>query len=204
KKTVRWFLNCNRYSDEAYGNQDLFICYREVFNDKRLNPMNRSLCLHNFNYNLYRQTNYGKRQGKCYIVRKGANRVDLPQYFDGLIVDNLSEIEKVKVFNNCKYCISYDTQTFYSTIASICGCISIVVTEKGKSRKDYCGTGEIIYGVAYGWEEEEINFALKTREKMLEKIVERQRQNLAETQAFVNLCMAFFNNDLNIYEEIVK
>ena len=169
KKVVRWFLFHNRFPDspDAYGDKDLFFCYREIFNDYKLNPSCRKLCLSYFDQNLYKRTNFGERAGNCYIVRKGKNRKDLPKEFDGPVVDNLPENEKVKVFNRCKFCYDYDTQTFYDTIATVCGCIPIVVMEPGKTKADYVGKGDKDWGRAFGNSPEEIDKAVKTRDSLL-------------------------------------
>ena len=137
KKVVRWFLYHNRFDDSAYGEKDLFICYREVFNDWRLNPKGLMLRTPYYDLEKYRQYNFGDRKGICYIIRKGSKRSDLPEKFDGIVIDKLLEEEKVKVFNECEYCVSYDTQTAYSKIAALCGCVSVVVPELGKTKSDY-------------------------------------------------------------------
>ena len=169
KHVVRWLLS-DRYEDNRrmFGKDDLVIAYRRVFNDYSLNPTCRIVTISHFNKKLYRQTNFEPRKGNCYIVRKGKNREDLPKMFDGPVIDGKSESEIVEIFNNSKYCYSYDTQTMYSFIASVCGCISIVVPEKGKSRKDYRTTEDIGYGVAYGDSEEELLYAEKTREQLID------------------------------------
>ena len=171
KYIVRWLLS-DRYEENRleFGKDDLVIAYRQVFNDYRLNPTCKTVTISHFNSALYRQTNFGLRTGNCYIVRKGRDRGDLPKTFDGPVIDGKTEREIVEIFNNSKYCYSYDTQTMYSSIASVCGCISIVVPEEGKSRKDYLTSGEIGYGVAYGDSEEELSYAENTRVKLLESL----------------------------------
>ena len=99
--------------------RDLVICFRLEFNDWELNPDGKVVHCPFFNKELYKQTNFGERKGTCYVLHKGKNRSDLPEEFDGIIVDDLTETEKVKVFNQCERCISYDTQTAYSTIAAL-------------------------------------------------------------------------------------
>ncbi|MBQ9042955.1 MAG: hypothetical protein IJ111_09120, partial [Eggerthellaceae bacterium] len=166
KNVVRWFLYYNRYpgDEKAFGKNDLFYCFREVFNDSSLNPEGRVLRLVHYDLDLYRRYNNGARYGRCYILRKGRNRSDLPKEFDGPIVDELAEWEKVRVFNECEYCISYDMQSAYSRIAAMCGCISVKIPEEGKTREDYEDSGDLHIGVAYGFEEDELSFALKTRD----------------------------------------
>ena len=181
---VRWLLYYNPYpnDEKAYGKDDLVIAFRSIFNDEKLNPKGYQLQISWFNNQLYRQYNYGKREGNCYIIRKGANRNDLPTHFDGPIIDDFSEEEKVQVLNKCAYCYSYDLQTFYSAIAAVCGCLSIVVLEPGRRKEDYYSVSELetVKGIALGDNPEERRKALATRSKLLESLnfTERNRQEL--------------------------
>lgn len=187
KYVVRWFLYYNRFENDenAYGKSDLFFCFRKIFNDVKLNPLCRELSFNNFDWDLYKQTNFKQRQGVCFIIRKGNTRNDLPKSFDGIIVDQLSEKEKVKVFNSCEYCISYDTQTFYTTIATVCGCKTIIIPEIGKTRSDYLKNDERKFGVSYGYSVEEIEYAEKTREKIFEKLGEIENLNKKNVDYFI-------------------
>jgi hypothetical protein len=195
KYVVRWFLYYNRYANEpdAFGKNDLFFSYREVFNDDRLNPLRRILYLSYFNLNLYKQTNFGVRNGNCYVIRKGRGRLDLPTTFDGPILDNCSEFEIVKILNECKYCVLYDMQTAYAPIAALCGCIPIQIPEQGKTRKDYCGSDDASYGIAYGKTEDEINWALKTRDKLIERYKQMNINDLKKIDRFISVCMEHFD-----------
>lgn len=187
KNVVRWFLFHNRFPDspDAYGKNELVFSFREYFNDYNLNPSCRLLNLNYFNKNLYKQTNFGERQGVCYIIRKGKNRPDLPKTFDGPVIDNLSEKEKVAVFNKCKFCYDYDTQTFYASIAVVCGCVPIVVMEPGKTKEDYLGIGDKDWGKAYGETPEEIEYAVKTRPLRL-KMLNFDEQNRKSVDFFLS------------------
>lgn len=190
---VRWFLYHNPYKGDknAYGIDDLFICYREIFNDKELNPEEKKVTMPYFNSDLYRNTYTGEKEGNCYFIRKGKDRADLPKEFDGPVLDDLIETEKVRIMNKCKYCISYDTQTFYSSMAVCCGCISVVIPEPGKKRSDYVGTNPH-YGIAYGFDEEEIKFAIETSKKLVEDLYAINDTNREETKKFVSYCEDFF------------
>lgn len=174
KNIVRWFLYFNPFQNDnkAYGKDDLFIAYREVFYDKNVAPEKNIITISHFDHQLYNHYNKGPRKGNCYIIRKGRFRKDLPKEFDGPIIDDLSEQDKVKVLNECEYCYSYDLQTFYSTIAAVCGCISVIVFEPGKTAEDYYSTDEINnhVGVAYGNTKEEILFAKDTIQDIKEKL----------------------------------
>ncbi len=190
---IRWFLYFNRYNDEnAYGKKDLFICYREVFNDSKLNPRCLTVYISDYDKELYRRVNCEKRKGNCYIIRKGRNREDLPQKLDGPIIDNLSEIEIAECFNKYEYCISYDSQTFYSTLAAICGCISVVALEVGKERKDYLGDDDTRYGIAYGFSDEEITRAINEIELLKSELCSIEENNKNNTRKLIDYCKEYF------------
>lgn len=195
KNVVRWFLFKNRHPGDynAYGKDDLFFSYREVFNDAKVNPECRLLNLYNFDFDLYRNYNKEEREGNCYILRKGAKRVDLPEKFDGPIIDELSEKEIVEIFNKSRCCYSYDTQTFYATIAAYCGCISIVVPEPGKSRHDYVGNDDRIYGVAYGESESELEYAKSTQKMLEDKLNALKDKNNDSVDKFIIECKKRFD-----------
>ena len=194
KKVVRYLLYYNRYADvkNAFGENDLFFTYRRVFNDFGLNPTCRILKISHYDLNLYKQTNFEKRTGKCYVIRKGKNRKDLPNKFEGTIVDDLSELEKVEVFNKCEYCISYDTQTAYSGIAALCGCISIVIPEEGKNKEDYIKYDDKSYGVAWGFTDEEISYAKSTQKKLLNFYQNINKESVNSVREFIKISDEYF------------
>lgn len=185
KNVVRWLLYFHRFKDVdgAFGENELVVAYRKVFNDKKLNPNEYLLNISFFDNKLYHQYNFGKRNDNCYIIRKGKERKDLPSSFDGPCVDfGMDEDNIVKIFNEHKYCYSYDTQTFYCTIAAVCGCIPIVVLEPNKTKKDYLSSDDKTYGVAYGSTPSEVKYAIETREQCLKQLdyTEHNHQNVAE------------------------
>lgn len=189
KNVVRYYLYYDRYQafDNAYGKNDLFICYRKQFNNHEKNPQEYELNIRSFDDNLYRQTNFGERSGVCYIFHKGKKRSDLPQKLDGLLLDDMNEESKVKILNECKYCYIYDTQTLYAQIAAWCGCIPIVVCEKGKNVDDYLKDGDTRFGIAYNDNKEEIDYAIKTRPQLIEEIKQTKKRNIEAVKMFIKL-----------------
>lgn len=199
KHVVRWLLYYNCFPGDTtwYSNTDLFVAYRDQFNDLSLNPNGYLLKIINFDKGLYKQTNYGERKGVCYFIRKGSNRPDLPQKFDGPILDNLSEPEKVRILNKCEKCYLYDTQTFYASIAALCGCIPIVVPEIGKTKEDYVKKDDHLFGIAYSDTSTEIEYAIQTKEKVLLRINNRISENIKNAENFVHLCENYFGDELS-------
>lgn len=196
KFVVRWLLYYNRYMGDpcAFGKNDLVISYRDVYNDDELNPSKHVVKINYFDSTLYKQYNFGERIGCCYIIRKGTGRVDLPASYNGPIIDNLPEEVKVQVLNKCQYCYIYDTQTFYSRIAAVCGCIPIVLLEEGKSKQHYLGPDyeKLSYGIAYGNTSAEIQRAIDTRALLLDNLNYKEN-NEKNAQYLVDVIKEKFN-----------
>lgn len=185
---VRWMLYYHQWQEKEIDREkDLFVCYRHEFNDPSLNPDEVTLCCPYYNLDLYKRTNYGERHGKCYVVRKGRDRADLPDTFDGPVIDDFFEPEKVRVMNESEYCISYDTQTAYNRVAALCGCISVLVPEIGKDISAYRNVYDTQYGVAIGFSEEQIRYAKDTvpllKEEM-ENLNAVSKKSVADFAAF--------------------
>lgn len=199
KNVVRWFLYFYQYKDEknAYNSSDLFLCFREKFNDKDLNPNAREVKINYFDSNLYRRYNYKERNKVCYLLRKGRNRPDLPTHYEGEVIDfGTPEKDIIRIFNECKYCYIYDTQTFYSAIAAVCGCIPIVMLEEGKTRTDYLTASDSKgYGIAYGNTDEEIEFAIKTRDLLLQSL-DYTKVNNHNVDKFIKYIEEYFNTPI--------
>lgn len=197
KKVVRYLLYFNAFKgdESAYDVDDLFFCYRDIFNDSELNPDVNTMCLQHFDFELYRDYAKTPRSGCCYILRKGKDRSDVPDKLDGPIIDDWSETEKVRAFNNYKTCYIYDTQTFYSAIAAVCGCIPVVVLEPGKVKEDYLATGENPVGVAFGNTPENIEYAVKTRQKLIQNLKMFDTWNAEAVEHFVDVCRKYFKTE---------
>ena len=148
--------------------------------------------------------NTNSRSGICYTIRK-ANAyhkklkiVHPPKSFE---IKQPSQMECIKIFNKYKYFVSYDPCTFYSIIAAMCGCISVVVKVDGLSKEDWLNTlacteylketGEKLYGIAYG--KEEIEFAKNTLH-----LVEEQWINI--NKFIKKKYIESFINDINNFE----
>lgn len=171
----------------------MFVAYREVFNDAELNRDCNLIYTPYFDLELYKRTNYGERLRKCYIIRKVSLRSDLPKEFDGIVIDNLPEKEKVEVFNNCEYCISYDTQIACSGIAEMCGCISVIVPEGQKNRENYISKENEGYGRAYDFSDKEIDYAVNTKDTVIDYYKSINESSQKSVESFIKFCKEYFD-----------
>ena len=95
-----------------------------------------------------------------------------------------------KIFNEKKYFISYDTYTYYSIYAAICGCTSIVVPDIGISKEEWHPKVEETYGISYGLDD--LKYAENTKHLMIKYIENQQKENINSVKNFIKLCEDYF------------
>ncbi len=193
-KVVRWFLHKPGYhtGELDYGDEELYFYYQPVFDDVSLTGRsNFPLFISVWLKDTFKQSRYAKREGTCYILRKGRDRKILHDLDSGIVIDNLTNSEIANVFNRCEYCISYDLYTFYSQYAAICGCKSIVVPEIGVGKLEWQPKMVLRYGIAYG--EEDLMWAIETKEKLLDYLEQEEQRNISATRDFAEQSLQFFS-----------
>jgi len=186
KRVVRWLLHRPGFhtGEIDYGEDDLFFYYQSVFDDPKYNKNSENLLRTSWiRSDIYNQRNHSSRSKTCYTLRKSKDRDILHDLTDWVLIDGLSHEEIAKIFNECKYFVSYDLYTMYSVYAAMCGCISIVVPVDGLSKEAWIPEPERRYGIAYG--EDEIEFAIRTRNLMLEQLDRQEAANLETVKLFV-------------------
>jgi len=182
KNVVRWLLHKPGFhtGEINYGKNDIYFFYQVIFNDPTLNPYDdHLLTVLWFRDDIYKQTNFGKRKGTCYMVRKGKNRKIVHDAEDSNLLDGKSHEEVAKAMNECEYFISYDMETMYSQYAVLCGCKSIVIPKEGVSKDEWQPKKEFQYGIAYGFDD--IDEASKTKHlvyDVLKKIESESNQSV--------------------------
>jgi hypothetical protein len=100
------------------------------------------------------------------------------------------DFELLKLFNTHKTFITYDNNTFHSVQAALCGAISIVIPDGKLNEKDWRNSTKRKYGIAYGNNEEQINFALNTVDD-LKKIIESELIRSQEEISFLRQTVLF-------------
>ena len=193
KNVVRWLLYKPGFftGEVNYGKDELFFYSQKEFIPPEFNtPEENRLGIWLSFLDVYRQTNYGRRKGTCYILRKGKNRKIVHNIKNSILIDGKSNQEIAEIFNNTKCCISYDLHTAYTAYAALCGCIPIVIPESGLSKEEWCSKEEESYGVAYGFCD--IDYAKKTREKLLLETKQHEKKTEESVENFILKCKSFF------------
>lgn len=197
-QVVRWLLHKPGYHRgyHKFGKNELFFYYLRAYDDPSLNRCpDNLLYINKLRDDVYKQINFDVRnENSCYILRKGTGRTIVHDLQDSILIDGLSHEECAKIFNQVKYCISYDTYTMYSVYAAMCGCISIVIPEEGLEKEAWMPNEEDRYGLAYGFHD--IDYAVNTKEKLLESLKQKEKQMLNNIHEFVEKCKIHFNGVL--------
>lgn len=193
KNIVRWFLHKPGYHTGIinYGKNELYFYYQKAFNDEELNLKSKNLLQTVLvRDDIYYQKNHGPREGTCYILKKGKDREIVHDIKTSILIDNMTHEEIAEVFNRVEMCISYDLYTMYSRYAAMCGCISVVIPEKGLTKEEWKPEDEGRYGVAYGFED--IDHAVKTQKLVLPTLKAQETNANKTVKKFIKKCESYF------------
>jgi hypothetical protein len=193
ERVVRWLLHKPGFHTgrAVYGPHDKFFFFQNAFNDPAINPHPDNLLKTVFiRDDIYKQTNFGPRSGTCYILRKGKDRPIVHPLENSVLVDDLSHRELAEVFNRVETCISYDTYTLYSAFAALCGCVSVVVPEEGKTKEEWYPDERDRYGQAWGFED--VEWARRTAPLLLPHLKAQEREANDSVRVFAEKCQGYF------------
>lgn len=201
EKVVRYILN--KFHLPQYDNtiatwkeSDYYLYYHELFYDN-LKPKN-ILTILDSKLNLFKNHNTERNIESCHTYRKRLHEKNtiIPQHpQDSIEIEfNTPDHKLVEIFNKCKRFYSYDTETYLSTLAALCGCESIIVPstdisiEELKKRRETLG---ITYGVAYGLED--LENARKTQHLLREHFEKQEILQFEETKDIFIKIYEYFN-----------
>jgi hypothetical protein len=193
RRIVRWFLHKPGFhtGKTVYGPGELYFFFQHSFNDTSINyDASNLLQTYLVRDDIYRQHNFGKRTGYCHILRKGRGRPPVHDIEKSILIDGLSHAEAAEIFNRCEFCVSYDPYTMYSQYAALCGCISVVVPEPGRSKADWHPDPELHHGLAYGFDD--IDQARASLPLLLPAMKKREHEANRGVANFVAKCRAHF------------
>ena len=127
------------------------------------------------------------------MVRKGIGKKSVHDK-EAIQVDNFSHTKLNDIFNKSKQFVCYDPYTYYSYYASLCGCMSIVVPDSGVDKEQWQPNEENRYGISYGLDD--VDYALKTKKKMLEHMNERDENSIDSVKNFIQMCEKYFKTKI--------
>jgi len=198
-KIVRFNFYFNIFEPSVENEYNIFFIqpFHNLYN--RVRALYGARIIENFNYydkylnyfhNLDSVLNvckdYGlKRDGSCFTIRKGVHCPHIREHTNYHPKDSYkiehhqsNHDDLVNIFNRYKYFYCYDGFSFLVQIASLCGCIPIIIPfSEFKSISDFSEKDYYLNGVAYGDSEEQINHAINTRDKLKQSLEFHRNKN---------------------------
>lgn len=177
-KTVRLILFTGK-NMEKYRSDELIFQYGKSFTVGTKFENSLSIRPIVTNLNFWKDLKYQRSDTPLILIKKG-NISKEDKIIEGKLIDEVVKMddtreaidfELLKLFNTHKTFITYDNNTFHSTQAALCGAISIVIPDGRLNEKEWRKSTKREYGIAYGNNKEQINFALNTVDD-LKKIIE--------------------------------
>lgn len=189
-KVMRWIL----YHVRNYGMfgiykpTDLIYKYANFFTLRFNQEIHGELRAHELHLDIFFDRNE-HREGSCFLIKKENHKEqihpagsiqldDYPKYGDK------ANNYLADVFNKCKVFYSYDTATWLSVMAALCGCLSIVIPNEGITPEQWHnGYPYFKYGIAYGLND--IKYAKQTKHLLKPELLKIEAETIEQTKAFI-------------------
>lgn len=176
-KTVRLILFTGK-NMEKYGSDELIFQYGKSFTvgTKYENALSIRPIVTNLSF--WKDLECQRSETPLILLKKGVISKD-DKIIEGRLIDDVInmddtreaiDFELLKLFNTHKTFITYDNNTFHSIQAALCGAISIVIPDGKLTEKEWRNSTKRKYGIAYGNNKEQIDFALNTIDNLKELI----------------------------------
>lgn len=191
---TRWLLNtpgvCG--GDGIYGENDLIYKYYDYFKAPDESKVRGELRTFQLKLDKFYNKNLD-RSGECYIVKKGKNKVLDKHDKDSLDIGSYINDDYLSdVFNRKKRFISYDSMCFHLQQASLCGCLPIVIPDKGVTKEEFIKKAPVNkYGVAYGFID--VEHARKTQHLLKGHLEDMEKESTELVRSYIKDCYDYMN-----------
>lgn len=205
KKVIRWVLyypGGHGAGDMVYDFSELIFTYFDRYLKGTPHEGSPLLTIVETRLDQFYSMDGIQREYDCILVKKGAANfealkekhlnsnlqlLDKPFFILDGVLNTLEDVRQLNhIFNQVRYFISFDHATYYSIMASLSGCTSIVLPIDGIDREQW--TKEIPthqYGVAYGFDD--VKRANETKPNLISLLQETEKQNFIHAENFIKI-----------------
>jgi hypothetical protein len=191
KNVVRWMLGRPSGDAKTYKSTDLIYWYMDFLYWDGLGHKENVLEVREFHEDVF--VNKGlERKGSCFTIRKGILTNVHPPDSVEIAWSITNDLEQTsELFNTTERFYSYDTFTFLSFQAVMCGCLSIVIPSSDVSKENWLsGSRFHKYGIAWG--EDDIPRAIETAPLIFEEIRQAKLEMNEKVIKFAEHCQNYF------------
>lgn len=185
KKVVRYIMNVGHVTlgrKDTWGEDDKWMYYSDKFYDGIKPKVLLNISDSKLEY--FKDYEVERIYKECFTLRKAhdnLSNIETIHQPDAIELGfNMSDEYLINLFNVCERFYCYDTESYLSTLASLCGCDSIIVPTKTSSRDEVMKQPAFKYGVAYGVDE--IQQARDSREQLREYLLDKERKQAQDVK----------------------
>jgi hypothetical protein len=200
KNVCRWILYHTKEDVEnTWSETD--IRFKFVPGFKTITSSDKVLTVLDSKLEIFRNEGLGdKRTGFCHINKKKYPIGE--KLLESLNSIDLSDFDKkggfsylASEFNKYEYFVTYDDATYYSILAALCGCRSVILNpDLTITPEEYRKKFPVRkYGVAYGWQD--MKHADLTRDLVREHIKNYEKESIKSVNKFINFWIDKINNN---------
>lgn len=196
KNVVRWLLHQPGFHTGMvdYGRDELYFKFNSAIKDFSYENSQTSLNelkVIFYPIDTYKNLNLKRTVESCYMIRKGTNKPIIHDE-DSICLDGKSHSETAEIFNKAKTFICYDDYTAYSIFSVLAGCVSVVVPDHGVSIEEWYPNETDRYGIAYGLNQVQLDWATQTKEKVFEHVDNEHCKSEICVQTCMDEILSFF------------
>ena len=190
RNVMRWILyNVRNYDNfGVFGERDLIYKYAPMFSLRYGDTFDGELRAVELNLDLFKYRDSGGRSGSVHLYKKMGHKKNIhPE--DSVLLDDYAakggNQYLSRVFRYAEIFYSYDSATWLSIMAALCGCVSVVVPDANVTPAEwYAKFPYFRYGIAYGMDE--VPHALATAGKVRANLLELEKQTILQTKEFID------------------
>ena len=200
KNIVRHLVN---YQVKPYPKENKLYQLSEYFDTLKEQKVDGYMPILTIDFDLFKD--YGlPRSGRCYLI-KGDEYIDnQPIYHtdSDVSLDNYWVYGKDKfkylaeMFNKHEVFFTYNTQTFITNLAALCGCTMVVIPHPNTSKEKLSKFPQNKYGIAYGFDD--IQHSVDTLPLVKENMELCLLNNKKHLKQFTLDCYGWLKNKYNL------
>ena len=198
RKVVRWLMHdAGFFTGKVYFRPgEIYFCYDQdtkrvqIPGSRMSDNLLTTIHIPFENYNL--EAVAENRTGTAFCIRKGKGKTLQHGLEDSVMIDGLPHWQVAEIFKRVRQFISYDSRTFYSRLAVLCGCDSIVIPDPGVSEEEWMPDPEARFGVAYGFEN--LEKARQSAPDTIRVLRKMEENSTKTTSSFIAEVETYFAN----------
>jgi hypothetical protein len=200
KNIVRHLVN---YQVKPYPKENKLYTLSEYFDTLPNQKVDGYMPVLNIDFDVFKNHNL-PRSGRCYLIKGEEYISDQPLYhnssdtnLDNYWAYNSGRMHYLaEMFNKHEVFFTYNTQTFISVLAALCGCISVILPHPNTSKEKLEKIPQNKYGVAYGFED--IQHSIDTLPLVKENLESLLQDHKKHLKQFTSDCYTWLQNKYNL------